>query len=149
MAGLPSGTYSFLDVVANITGPGGNVNLGEGSGDAEEGITIERNGDRDTMTIGADGTPMHSLRADKSGTITVRVLKTSPTNALLQAMYDTQAVSSAVWGNNILHIADVARGDATIAQGVAFRRFPGITYAANGNVNEWAFNCGYIDSVLG
>lgn len=149
MAGLPSGTYSFLDCSASITGPGGSFPLGQGAGAAEEGITIERTGDKDTLTIGADGTPMHSLHADKSGRITIRVLKTSPTNSLLQAMYDIQSISSAVWGNNVIVISDTARGDTTAARAVAFQKFPNITYAKEGGVNEWTFNAGYIDAVLG
>ena len=38
---------------------------------------------------------MHSLHADKSGTITVNLLKTSPTNAKLSVMYNAQSLSSA------------------------------------------------------
>jgi hypothetical protein len=149
MAGLPSGTYSFLDCNATIVGPGGAFPLGQGSGAAEEGITIERNGDKDTLTIGADGTPMHSLHADKSGKITIRVLKTSPTNSLLQAMYDVQSLSSSVWGQNVIVVSDLARGDATAARACAFIKFPNIVYAKEGGIMEWGFNSGYVDSVLG
>jgi hypothetical protein len=120
-----------------------------GAGTAEEGITIERLGDKDTMTIGADGTPMHSLHADKSGRITLRLLKTSPQNSLLQAMYDLQSLSSAVWGFNVILVSDLARGDTTVARAAAFVKFPNIAYAKEGGLNEWVFNVGYIDSVLG
>jgi hypothetical protein len=149
MAGLPSGTYAFSDVSASIVGPGGAFSIGQGAGAAEEGITIERTGDKDTMTIGADGTPMHSLHADKSGRITVRILKTSPTNSLLQAMYDVQSLSSSTWGYNVIMISDLSRGDATVARAAAFVKFPNIAYAKEGGVNEWVFNTGVIDSVLG
>ena len=64
-------TYSFLDTQASIQGPGGAFSIGAGAGIAEEGITVEPNVDQDTMTIGADGTGMHSLIADQSGKITV------------------------------------------------------------------------------
>jgi hypothetical protein len=149
MAGLPSGTYSFLDINCSITGPGGSFSLGQGAGAAEEGITIERTGDKDTMTIGADGTPMHSLHADKSGRITVRILKTSPSNALLQAMYDVQSLTSANWGYNVILVSDLSRGDTTAARACAFVKFPNIVYAKEGGINEWVFNSGYIDAVLG
>ncbi len=33
------------------------------------------NAEKDVRTIGADGQPMHSLIADKSGKLTVRLLK--------------------------------------------------------------------------
>ena len=37
---MPS-TYSFLDVKASLVGPGGSISLGSGSGNAEEGISVE------------------------------------------------------------------------------------------------------------
>ena len=84
-------TYSFLDVQAAISGPGGNFPLaGDESGNSEEGITIEPTGDKNIMTVGADGSVMHSLKGDRSGTVTVRLLKTSTINAALQALYDVE-----------------------------------------------------------
>src|SRR5690348_11425020 len=97
-----SNTYSFLNVQASIVGPGGSFNLGDGAGVTEEGITIERQDDKDAMTIGADGIGMHSLRASKAGTVTVRLLKTSPQNAKLMAMYDLQTLSSTLHGQNVI-----------------------------------------------
>lgn len=72
-----SDSYSFQDVTATLTGPSGDIDLGAGSANAEEGITIAYAGAKNTMTIGADGEGMHSLHADKSGVITVNLLKTS------------------------------------------------------------------------
>ena len=63
-------SYSFLDVQASIAGPGGNFPLsGDRVGIAQEGITVTATGDKNVMTIGADGAAMHSLSADQSGTI--------------------------------------------------------------------------------
>lgn len=73
-------TYSFMDVTASLSGPTGEIDLGYGSASSEEGITVAMGGPKNTMTIGADGEVMHSLHADKSGTVTVNLLKTSPTN---------------------------------------------------------------------
>lgn len=141
--------YSFTDVAATLVGPGGIVSLGNGSGAAEEGITIEQIEDKDTLTIGADGTPMHSLHAGRHGNVTVRLLKTSSSNAILQAMYDFQQLSSLFWGQNTLVVTHVASGDLASARSVAFRRAPTITYAKDGGTNEWGFNAGLIDRVLG
>lgn len=88
-------TYSFLDVSANITGVGGSIDLGNGAATSDEGIVVAMGGDKNTMVTGADGEGMHSLHADKSGTITVNLLKTSPTNAKLSVMYNAQSLSSA------------------------------------------------------
>ena len=144
-----SNTYSFLNVQATIVGPGGAFNIGQGAGISEEGITIERANDKGTMTIGADGTGMHSLHADKSGTLTVRLLKTSQQNAKLMAMYDLQTASSTLYGQNVITVTDTGSGDSTGCRGVGFKKAPTITYAKEGQMMEWAFNAIAIDSVLG
>lgn len=143
------GTYSFLDVVATVVGPGGLFSIGYSAGVAEEGISYEMAEDKDTMTIGADGSVMHSLHAGQAGTVTVRLLKTSPTNALMQAMYDFQTISSALHGQNTITIANPATGDVTTCLECAFRRSPNNAYAKEGGLIEWAFNAGRIFSVLG
>jgi hypothetical protein len=141
--------YSFLDVQASIVGPGGSFSLGSGSGAAKEGIEIEPAGDKDVLTIGADGKPMHSLLADKSGKVTVRLLKTSPVNAQLMAMYDAQALSSSTWGLNTITVTQTASGDVSTARSVAFAKKPKLDYATEAGTVEWVFNAGYLDSVLG
>lgn len=142
-------TYSFIDVSASLVGPTGTANLGYGAAIAEEGITIDMNGDKNTMHIGADGTPMHSLHADKSGTITIRTLKTSPLNAILQTMYDAQQLSSTLWGQNLIVVRENQSGDIHTAQFCAFKKKPNIKYAKDADVVDWPFDAGTVDSVLG
>ena len=142
-------SYGFGDVFATLTGPGGIVSLGYGAGASEEGITVEPTEDKETLTIGADGTPMHSLHAGRHGTITIRLLKTSNSNALLQLMYDAQQLNTALWGQNTLVITHITSGDTATATSVAFRRPPTITYAKDGGLMEWGFSAGYIDRFLG
>lgn len=142
-------TYSFADVMATITGPGGVIPLGSGAGNAKEGITVAMVEDKDNMLIGADGQGMHSLHRGDGGSLTVRLLKTSPVNALLSAMFQFQKQSSAVWGQNVLVITDISRGDILSAGGVAFTKFPDIGYAEDGGTVEWRFTAIRIDSFLG
>lgn len=141
--------YSFLNVVATFAGPGGILNLAAGAAVAEEGITIEAATDKNVMTIGSDGKGQHSLIADDSGTVTIRLLKTSPLNAALALMYDLQSASSSVWGQNVLTIVDTARLDANVCQSVAFKKKPTITYAKEAGMMEWTFDSININSVLG
>ncbi len=145
---MPS-TYSFLDVNAALVGPGAAFNLGAGSGAAEEGITIAPTEEINNMAVGADGQVMHSLRADKSGKVTIRLLKTSPTNALLSAALAFQRTSGANHGQNTLTIVNVATGDTITCQQVAFARWPDIKYQKDGGINEWMFDAGVIDQGLG
>ncbi len=143
------GAYSFLDVAASISGPGGNFQLGTGSGNAEEGIVVTMVDAKNTMTIGADGSVMHSLHAGKGGTVTVNILKTSPVNAQLTELYNYQTKSSANHGQNTITIRDVARGDTITGQQCAFQKFPDITYAKDGGTQAWVFDAGIIDHQLG
>jgi hypothetical protein len=142
-------TYSFLDTFASIYGPGGAVNLASGAGVAEEGITVEAEGDIDTQTIGADGEVMHSLHANKSGSVTLRLLKTSPINSMLSIMYATQTATSLLHGRNLITITNAITGDNIVCRDVAFKKAPSITYAKEAGMNEWTFNVGKIDRLLG
>ena len=142
-------TYSFLDVNCSLVGPGGAVNLGQGAAASEEGITIEPNEDIGSLTIGADGTPMHNLHANKSGSVTVRLLKTSPVNQKLSALYALQTAASSSHGQNTISLVNNATGDAVTCRSVGFKRAPTLTYAIDGGMNEWTFNAGIIDRALG
>lgn len=145
----PQMVYSFKDFRATLTGPGGTVPLGNDAGVAEEGITIEAIEEIGNLRIGADGSPAHSLRATKAAKCTVRVLKTSPTNAFLQTMLNFQRTSSLNWGQNVLVLTNIATGDNYTNQFVAFTRQPGNTYAKDAGVIDWEFIIGQLDVNLG
>lgn len=140
--------YSFLDVQAAIRGPGGSFSL-SGVGNAEEGISVAMGDDKSDLTVGADGQGMHSLHAGKSGTVTVRLLKTSPANEQLAALYNFQTSSSSLHGQNTVTVRDTARGDFIVAEQVAFKKMPDLNYAKSGGTNEWVFEAVFIDTTLG
>lgn len=142
-------TYSFLDVNAVIAGPGGIVNLANGAAAAEEGISIEPVGDKNVMTIGADGKGQHSLVASDACKVTVRLLKTSPANAALMAMYDAQSISSSLWGQNVFTVTDTARGDYSVVQAAAFAKRPNLNYAQEAGLTEWTFDGIQLNTILG
>ncbi|MBR8344228.1 phage protein [Burkholderia ambifaria] len=142
-------TYSFQDVTASIVGPGGSFSLGYGEATAEEGITIARAGDKNTMTIGSDGEGMHSLHADKSGQVTLRYLKTAPINSKLMALYDAQSLDSRLWGKNLIEVGQSAASDLHTARSCAFKKVPDIKYAKDGDILEWVFDAIKIDGILG
>lgn len=146
---MSSVTYSFLDVNASIVGPGGAFSLGAGAAVAEEGITLEPTGDVNKMDIGADGAGMHSLFADQSGSITVRLLKNSPTNALLSRLYNFQTASSAAHGQNTINIQNTRSGDSITCTQVAFKKKPPLTYAKEGGTVEWMFDAVNLNQLLG
>ena len=140
--------YSFLDIAAALIGPGGAISIGTGAGTAEEGITIETATELNQMLIGSDGSGQHSLSADKSGQITVRLLKTSPVNGQLMAMANFQRTSGATHGQNTLTINDLSRGDVITCRQVAFKKIPTLSFGKEAGTNEWTFDAVYIDPIL-
>lgn len=141
--------YSFLDIACALVGPGVTANLGNGAAVAEEGISIAAANDKNTMTVGADGNGQHSLHADKSGMFTVRLLKTSPMNAVLAAAYALQTNNPALHGTNTMVLTDKQRGDLVSAQQVAFKKMPDLNYAKVGDLVEWQFDAVKINFLLG
>lgn len=144
-----SGTYSFIDVQASLVGPGGAFQLGYGEATAEEGITIATANDKNTMTVGSDGSVMHSLRADNSGQITLRYLKTAPINRTLMAMYNAQKIDSRLWGKNVITVTQSVAGDIATGIQCAFKKVPDLNYATEGGIVEWVFDAGRIEEMLG
>lgn len=142
-------TYSFMDVVATITGPGGVVGLGYGASTAEEGISISSTEDKNLMTVGADGKVMHTLRCGNSGTITVSLLKTSPAASKLQRMYNIQVLSGRAWGVNTITMQQTASDDKFVFLECAFKKLPDTSYAKDGDTLSWAFDVGTITADRG
>jgi hypothetical protein len=146
-------TYSFINTQLTMTGPGASaVNLGYGSASAEEGITVEMVEEKNMMYIGADGTPMHTLRATRGATLTVRLEKTSPQNRILSDIYayQTSLESGGLFhGQNVFTLTDVARGDSYTMSQAAFKRFPRVNWAKDGDIVEWEFDVGICDPLIG
>jgi hypothetical protein len=141
-------SYSFLDSHATFNGPSGNYNVGSGSGNAEEGITVEMLGDKDTQTTGADGSIMHSLHASDSAKVTIRLLKSSLVNALLNGSYNSDKQSGLTWGQNNITITHSVLGDVITLTNLAFIRQPPLNYAVEGGLLEWELQ-GRVDENLG
>lgn len=141
--------YSFIDVAAAINGPGGSFQLGYGSGNAEEGITVEMTEDKSTMNVGADGSVMFSLHAGNAGKATVRLQKVSPVNAMLSDLYNTQRASSALWGQNTIVLSNPVSGDTFNLAQVAFTKHPNMTWAKEGGMIDWEFVVGVVDPKIG
>lgn len=142
-------TYAFQDVTATLAGSDGVIDLGYGASDAKEGITVTLANARNRMTVGADGEYMHSLSSDHSGTVTVRLLQTSPANAKLQALYNSQTLASTDWGNNTITIYNYGNDEQVVCSGCAFQKAPDRTYAEEGQTQTWVFDCGKIDFTTG
>lgn len=141
--------YSFLDTTCRFVGPGIDANLAAGAAVAKEGITLSPSADKNKMDIGADGQGQHSLIADDSAALSIKLLKTSPQNAVLMIAYDLQTTSSNLWGINTVTLSNSARGDFSALQGVAFKKKPEILYGEEAGMMEWTFDIIQANTVLG
>lgn len=141
-------TYSFESVTAAIVGPNGAFSIGYGAAVDEGGISVEMAEDKGSLVVGSDGEAMHVLNAGRSGRITVRFLKTSPTNGLMQALYDLDTNDPSSYGQNTITITDTSRTELVIAQQCGQVRFPGVVYGKQGAPLEWSFNCAKIHHLL-
>jgi hypothetical protein len=142
------GSYALNKVAASITGPGGSFQLGSGSALGDEGIEFETN-ERSVKQVGADGVGQYSFIADKSGTVTVTLLKTSPTNAMLMNMFNAQTLDSSLWGSNVIVLVDTASGTTVTARACAFNKVPPQKFGKEAGTNQWVFDSLYIDTVIG
>lgn len=147
---MASYTYSFEDVTATIVGPGGGFTIGgQDTFSADEGIKITFNEDKGSLQTGADGNWMHNLHAANAGTIEVTLLKNSPINQLLNALYDAQRSAGSLWGQNTITIVNITSGDLYTCEGVGFKKFADNGYAKDGATLTWPFNAGRLDPKLG
>lgn len=140
--------YSFLSFNMALVGPGGSISLGNGAGVADEGVSFEPTGAKNTMQIGADGKGQHSLHADKSGKITLRLLKTSATNGVLMQMYNLQTATAVSHGQNTITGNDSVRGDTVVCQQVAFAKRPSVLFGKEAGLIEWEFEAIYLNITL-
>jgi hypothetical protein len=141
-------TYSFLNVTASIVGPGLAAQIGSNSGAAKDGLSSEWDEDKTSITTGADGSIMTTLRASMTGRIVVRLMKTSPVNAVLMNAFNFQRASAAATGQNTISIVDKARGDTCKGRQMSFMKGPANVWAEEGNILEWTF-IGIVNEVLG
>lgn len=141
--------YSFMDTQCSLTSDDGVIDVGYGAAIAEEGITVAMAGDKNTMTVGADGEGMHSLHCDNSGQFTIRLLKTSPTNAKLMTMYNVQKSNTKKWGRNTITLNHTGSGDNITGNKAAFKKVPDYVNAKTGSTVEWVFDVIKIDQQLG
>lgn len=141
-------TYSFLNIQASIVGPGLTAQVGSTSGAAKEGLSTTFEEDKTSVITGADGSIMTSLKASQTGRVILRLLKTSPLNAVLSQAYNFQRVSAANTGQNLIRVVDKARGDLVTGRQMSFVKYPDNVWSEEGNVLEWSF-IGIVNEILG
>jgi Protein of unknown function (DUF3277) len=148
---LETTAYSFLQNTLVISGPNGNFTIGgPDTAGADEGFSWMFSEDANIQEGGSDGSTQNSMAATQRGKLRLTLQKASPINQKLQQMYAADRANGGInWGQNTLTHRDIGRGDFIVGVQCAFTKFPNITAAKAAGNNEWEFDVGNIDPILG
>jgi len=136
--------YSFQDTVMVING----VEI-TGWADGDDVIDIERRSDSVTDKMGADGQMMISVGTDKSGTVKVKLMQTSPSNAMLTNIMSLQEASGSLFVPVVVKFQDTYRQDLAIGTQGYLKKPSKLTRGAGGNTQEWEIVVERLDLAFG
>lgn len=135
--------YSMINVVATV-----DRRPVIGLWDGDDAISVDRNADRGTGLIGADGAGIFSITADKSAAITLRLQHTSPTHRLLHQKLKQQQARGALFKGFSFSVKDLASGEGGASDRVFIQTAPSDGKGVNASVREWVLWAGeYVDEV--
>lgn len=134
-------TYDPAKVVVNVAG----INLE----DYADGtfVTIERSSDTFTKVTGADGKTTRVKQNDKSGTITVTLSQSSPSNSFLSSIM----IMDETTGDGIVPVTvkDIL-STSLMSTGYAWvKKPPASPYAKEHTNREWVFDCAVLEMFIG
>jgi len=129
--------YGFVNTSNMVDGQ-----LIQGIWDGDDAISIAPLADKGTMLIGADGSAMFSVSANKGATITLRLMHTSPTHRLLmQKLKRQQALASPAAAFPVTAF-DTSSGEGGTADKCFIQSAPTDTKGTNATVREWVLVTG-------
>lgn len=127
-----SSAYSMSNVAATIDG-----REVIGFWDGDDAVTVAQGADKGTGVIGADGSGIFSISANKSATITFRLMHTSPTHRLLmQKLRRQQALGAGITAFPVT-VIDTASNEGGAAQKCYIMTAPSDSKGTNATVREW------------
>lgn len=130
-------SYGFVNTSNMVDGQ-----LIQGIWDGDDAISISPLADKGTMLIGADGSAMFSVSANKGATITLRLMHTSPTHRLLmQKLKRQQALASPATAFPVTAY-DTSSGEGGTADKCFIMTAPTDTKGTNATVREWTLVTG-------
>ena len=124
------GSYSFKNVNAIF-----GINEIEGWADGDDCLTVEESADRWTKTTGAKGEVIRSQSNDKSVVITIKLLQSSATNAILNGI----KILDDETGTGVLPFiyTDTTAGESYIVKNAWISKTPTVTRGRAQNDMEW------------
>jgi len=125
--------YGFGNVTAVLDAEHEITGFGEG----DDVITAERSSDGASHVIGADGGMAVSVSSDKSGTVTIKLLKISSSNKYLNQRYALQEAGAKTFRPLNLVVKDVHRLDVIVGVSGYIQKLPQVRHGAKASEQEW------------
>ena len=136
--------YSFINTVVIVNG----VEL-TGWADGDDVIKISRRTDAASDKIGADGSMMVALSADKSGEFVFKLMQTSPSNKYLSGLTALQENSPKTFIPCVVLFQDSFRNDLSTGTLGYIKKQPEVQRGMAGNAQEWTVVVERLDLLLG
>lgn len=127
-----STAYSFINVTAAVDGQ-----QVQGAWDGDDALIVTRGADAGTGLIGADGSGIFSVLADRSATVSIKLQHTSPTHRLLMQKLKRQ---QALGGNASafpFSFIDTVSNEGGSADRCYIQTAPADSKGKNAVVREW------------
>lgn len=135
--------YGFINTANTVDGQ-----IIQGLWDGDDAISIAHITDKGTMLIGADGSALFSVSANRGATITIRLQHTSPTHRLLhQKLKRQQALASPATAFPVTAY-DTSSGEGGTADKCFIQTAPTDTKGANATVREWVLVTGEFNAEI-
>lgn len=136
---------SFLNTILVING----VEI-TGWSEGDDVIQMKRRVDAFSDKVGAGGDMMVSLSADRSGEVTFKLQRTSPSNVYLGNLARSQqAAGGATFVPITLLAMDTYRQDKGIGSGGYLRKLPDASWGAMAGDYEWSIIVQSLDMLFG
>lgn len=122
--------YSFLDTLLLVNG----VEI-SGFDEGDDVITLERLNDTAAHKVGTDGEMTVSISADRTGTVTFRLMQTSDSNSYLSGLITSQENGAFV--PIFVQFKDTRGGDLGSGTQGYIQRPATMVRGTNANSSEW------------
>lgn len=136
--------YSFKNTIVVVNG----VEI-SGWSEGDDVIKIGRLNDSATHKIGADGTMMMSISADRSGEFTFKLMQTSPSNKFLSSLIQLQEGGALTFVPITVLFQDLFRQDRAAGTAGYLKKPAEIQRGKEGQEQEWTIVVERLDMLLG
>ncbi len=118
---------------------------------ADVQVEVTRDEDAFTKKVGVDGEVSRSRNNNKTGSVKISLMQTSPSNAVLSAamLADEANLAAGVLPLLILDISGGALPSTSFAANAWVKKAPDQKFGKEVEVREWTLDCGDMDVFIG